>query len=96
MDKFHACMLHVEKSSAVPQGISKGYPTDIDFTTLPSRISKHFSVLTDIINEKVPSFYRSRANEIINDIGQVKASMPMFMMNRFRETLVSTLPLKVF
>lgn len=42
MDKFHACMLHVEKSSAVPQGISKGYPTDIDFTTLPSRISNIF------------------------------------------------------
>ena len=88
MDKFKACLLHIHESNIVPQGISKGYPTQIDFDILPSRISGLFSTLKSIVNNETCSIYRDHAVEVVKNLGAVKASMPMFMMNRFRDTLV--------
>ncbi|CAG8778416.1 3058_t:CDS:10 [Gigaspora margarita] len=76
-----------KESITILQGITKGYSTEINFNILTSRVSKLFPLLTDIINKKISSFYYDQARQIINNMDQVKASIPMIMMNQFHEIL---------
>ncbi|CAG8677199.1 1152_t:CDS:2, partial [Scutellospora calospora] len=69
-NKSYTCSLHNEETTTILQGITKGYPTEIDFNILTSQVSKLFLLLTDIINKKISSFYYDWARQIINNMGQ--------------------------
>ena len=40
VEQFEFCRFHKGEQIVVPEGIRKGYPPNIDFTTLPERIHK--------------------------------------------------------
>ncbi|CAG8760984.1 35191_t:CDS:2, partial [Gigaspora margarita] len=82
-DKLTFCEIHQAETTIVPDGIQKGYPMQIDFGSLETRIFQMKMELLDIINGKANSYYRDFALKICNEIGSRKASTPMALMARF-------------
>ena len=76
------------ETTVVPDGIQKGYPIEIDFNQLESRIVQIKDELLNIINKKIDSYYRDFAIEICNQVGQRKANTPMMIMGRFESLKV--------
>lgn len=73
----------------VPDGIQKGYPLEINFELLKSRIIQMKDELFNIINKKLESYYWNFSSEICKEIGSRKAGTPMAIMNRFEILRVS-------
>jgi len=74
------------ETTIIPDGIRKGYPMEINFELIESRIIQMKDELLNIIYKKTSSYFRDFAFEICNTLGQRKANTPMAIMGRF-ETL---------
>ncbi|CAG8495488.1 2431_t:CDS:2, partial [Scutellospora calospora] len=82
-DREMFCEIHYMETTIVPDGIQKGYPTEINFALLNSRIIQMKDELLNIINRKTKSYYYDFALRVCNEIGQRKASNPMTIMGRY-------------
>ncbi|CAG8502067.1 4098_t:CDS:2, partial [Diversispora eburnea] len=80
------CEIHYMETTIVPDGIRKGYPMEINFELIESRIIQMKDELLNIIYKKTSSYFRNFVFEICNILGQIKANTPMAIMERF-ETL---------
>lgn len=66
----------------VPDGITKGYLMEIDFSIIPNRIENFKSDLLNIIKKKVKSIYLDNLMKVYRAIGKQKVNTPMNIMNR--------------
>jgi hypothetical protein len=82
-DRYLFCEIHYAETTIVPDGIDKGYPMEINFELLETRIVQMKDELLDIINKKVNSYYRDFSIEICQKVGARKAETPMSIMGRF-------------
>ncbi|CAG8856809.1 17974_t:CDS:1, partial [Gigaspora margarita] len=82
-DRLTFCEIHQAETTIVPNGIQKGYPMQIDFDLLETRIFQMKDKLFDIINRKINSYYHDFALKICNEMGSRKASTPMALMAYF-------------
>jgi len=81
------CIFHTGELVEVPNGVEKGYPTQIDFDALPQRIKMFEGVLKLVIEGAAESHYREVALEARACLGP-KAATPMGLMNRFENLQV--------
>jgi hypothetical protein len=58
------CEAHYAEKTIIPDGIQKGYPMEINFELLESRIIQMKNELLNVINKKVNSYYRDLSLEI--------------------------------
>ncbi|RIA88663.1 RTC4-like domain-containing protein, partial [Glomus cerebriforme] len=79
------CKIHHAETTIVPDGIRKGYPTEINFELLEGRIIQMKDELLNIINKKIGSYYWNFSLEICAEVGSRKAGTPMILMNRFEK-----------
>lgn len=87
-DKFRFCQLHTLELKIKPEGIEKGFPADLDFTGLDTRVESLVPALTQVVNGHVNSPYRDIALAAYKDMGAQKARSTMGVMSRFEKTLV--------
>lgn len=88
-EKFRFCQLHTLELNIKPDGIKSGFPVDLDFTGLGTRVESLVPALTQVINGDVNSPYRDIALAAYKDMGVHKARSAMGVMSRFEKTLVS-------
>ncbi|RIB30277.1 hypothetical protein C2G38_1948909, partial [Gigaspora rosea] len=77
------CEIHYAETTIVPIGIKNGYPTEINFTLLETRVTQMKEELLKIINKEIDSYYYNLAIEVCEEVGARKASTPMVLMGRF-------------
>ena len=88
-DRYSFCEIHYAEATIVPDGIQKGYPLEINFELLETRIIQMKDELINIIHKRVKSYYWDLSLEICKEIGSKKARTPMAIMNRFEVLRVS-------
>ena len=77
------CKIHYAEATIVPEGIRKGYPMEINFELLETRVTQMKDELLNIINKKINSYYWDFSMEVCKEIGSRKARTPMGIMGRF-------------
>ncbi|GBC10959.2 hypothetical protein RIR_jg3899.t1 [Rhizophagus irregularis DAOM 181602=DAOM 197198] len=82
VEQFEFCHAHIGEMQIIPDGIKKGYPTVIDFNSIPKRIENFSTDLLDICKKKVKSFYRDNFMREYCDKGKNKINSPMSLMSR--------------
>ncbi|PKC60490.1 hypothetical protein RhiirA1_425863, partial [Rhizophagus irregularis] len=82
VEQFEFCHAHIGEMQIIPDGIKKGYPTVIDFNSIPKRIENFSTDLLDICKKKVKSFYRDNFMREYRDKGKNKINSPMSLMSR--------------
>lgn len=61
------------EGSVIPKGVERGWPTEIDFDTIPRRLKKFRSRLSEFVeNPRKSSFFRE-AMQDVKDIGALAA-----------------------
>jgi hypothetical protein len=88
-EKFRFCQLHTLELKVNPDGIKRGFPTDLDFTGLGTRVESLVPALTQVIDGDVNSPYRDIALAAYKEMGVHKARSTMGIMSRFEKTMVS-------
>lgn len=88
MDQFTFCQLHQLELKIKPEGIKKGYPIDIDFIQLETRVKNLHSEILKLINQETSCHFRTLAIKAYNKFGKHKARNTISVMNRFEDTLV--------
>lgn len=81
--------MHHAETHIVPLGVKAGYPLNINFEAIPSRIANIKDDLQKIINGQLESWFRNLALNVYNEIGFRKATTPMILMGRSEELRVS-------
>ncbi len=87
MDQINACYLHLRDPEIQSKGIVAGYPTDINFEALPSRIADLFPILNKIIHKKEKSPYFDSACQLTERLGR-STIHPGIEIQIYRENLV--------
>ena len=87
-DRSEFCFMHYAETHIVPLGIKAGYPSNINFEDIPSRIMNIKDDLQDIINGKLESWFWNLALNVYSKIGSRKATTPMILMGRSEELRV--------
>ncbi|CAB4406354.1 unnamed protein product [Rhizophagus irregularis] len=82
VEQFEFCHAHIGEMQIIPDGIKKGYPTVIDFNSIPKRIENFSTDLLDICKKKVKSFYCDNFMREYRDKGKNKINSPMSLMSR--------------
>lgn len=88
MDQFTFCQLHQLELKIKPEGIKKGYPINIDFKLLETRVKDLHSELLKLINDETNCHFRKIALKAYNKLGKHRARNTISVMNRFEDTLV--------
>ncbi|KAA1107433.1 hypothetical protein PGT21_013862 [Puccinia graminis f. sp. tritici] len=57
------CRLHQAESSTIPMGQNRGWPTQIEFSILPSRVRSHRQHLKNVCDRQIPSDFLRDALE---------------------------------
>ena len=83
VDQFEFCRVHIAESEVIPEGLKKGYLSNINFNEIPKRIEKFKQDLIDICRKKEKSFFRENVMRAFRDTGILKANSSMGIMNRF-------------
>ena len=81
--------MHYAETHIVPLGIRAGYPSNINFEAIPSRIANIKDDLQNIINGQLESWFRNLALNVYSEVGFHKAATPMILMGRSEELRVS-------
>ncbi|KAI8095043.1 RTC4-like domain-containing protein [Gilbertella persicaria] len=87
IDKDAFCKLHRLELNIKPEGRKKGYPREIDFDKLGKRVMRYKDELDLVIADKLPSDYRTLAEDSYREMGSNKARSTMGVMTRFEATL---------
>ncbi|KAI9308622.1 RTC4-like domain-containing protein [Cunninghamella echinulata] len=87
MDQFTFCQLHQLELKIKPEGIKKGYPIDIDFIQLETRVKNLHSEILKLINQETSCHFRTLAIKAYSKFGKHKARNTISVMNRFEDTL---------
>ncbi|KAJ3305610.1 hypothetical protein HDV03_001255 [Kappamyces sp. JEL0829] len=67
-DRF--CSYHKAEENIIPEGITKGYPMDIDFATVPERLEAHVAWFQDVIEGTVYSAFRDSLKTKLGSLGK--------------------------
>jgi hypothetical protein len=60
------CAQHRAETTVIPEGLRRGWPTNIDFDALPSRVSLVRARLEAMINDPTGSpFYQDTVNDLM-------------------------------
>lgn len=86
-EKEAFCKLHHTELVIKPDGLKKGYPTQIDFKSIPDRMKNFDKELKDIICNKLKSDYRQIAEEAYRKEGVTKARSTLSIFSRFHWSL---------
>ena len=81
--------MHYAEIEIVPLGKKAGYPIDINFENLSDRVNGIKGKLSDIIDHKLESWFRSLALSVYDELGVRKARMPMILIGRSEELRVN-------
>lgn len=88
IEQYFFCRLHKLELVVKPEGESKGYPTNIDFSQLDQRVRRLDKELQSVIDREVESEFRDTALKAYEKMGKNKARSTMGVMARFDTTLV--------
>jgi hypothetical protein len=83
VDQFEFCRIHIAESEIIPEGLKKGYLSNINFDEIPKRIEKLKQNLIDICRKKEKSVFRDNVMKAFRETGVLKANSSMGIMNRF-------------
>ncbi|KAI8083061.1 uncharacterized protein BX664DRAFT_388167 [Halteromyces radiatus] len=87
MDQFRFCQLHTLELKVKPEGIKNGYPIDLDFMGLDTRIEEKKLDLIKVIDGHIDSPYRETALATYKKMGSHKARSTMGLIGRFDKTM---------
>ncbi|CAO3608330.1 unnamed protein product [Cunninghamella blakesleeana] len=87
MEQFTFCQLHQLELRIRPEGIKNGYPIDIDFRLLETRVKNLRSELLKLINDETDCHFRKIALKAYSKLGKNRARNTISVMNRFEDTL---------
>ncbi|KAA1092421.1 hypothetical protein PGT21_002158 [Puccinia graminis f. sp. tritici] len=97
------CQRHRAEKQLIPMGLAKGWPSKIDFKTLPNRITSHLQYLNKICTREIASDFLDmaleewsvqgprKAQSVINEFGTFQIEQPGYYGSRGWEVICHTL-----